>query len=64
MVAHAACRVRQGTRRDGLGLIHPVVSYLDVITIAFDAERELLGDPEVYRDCLQRSYDALDAAAA
>ena len=49
---------------DGLGLIHPVVSYLDDITIAFDAARDVMPDPAFYRDCLRRSYDALDAAVA
>jgi WS/DGAT/MGAT family acyltransferase len=49
---------------DGLGLIHPVVSYLDEITIAFDAARDLLPDPDLYRECLYRSYDALDASVS
>jgi hypothetical protein len=49
---------------DGLGLIHPVVSYLDEITIAFDAARDVMPDPDTYRDCLRRSYAALDAAAS
>jgi len=44
---------------DGLGLIHPVVSYLDRITVAFDAARDVLPDPDFYADCLQRSHDAL-----
>jgi diacylglycerol O-acyltransferase / wax synthase len=47
---------------DGLGLIHPVVSYLDEITIAFDAAREVVPDPDTYRECMGRSYDALAAA--
>jgi diacylglycerol O-acyltransferase len=49
---------------DGLGLIHPVVSYLDEITIAFDAARDVMPDPDTYRDYLRRSYAALDAAAS
>jgi WS/DGAT/MGAT family acyltransferase len=47
---------------DGLGLIHPVVSYLDGITVAFDAARDVMPDPAAYRACLRRSYDALGAA--
>jgi WS/DGAT/MGAT family acyltransferase len=44
---------------DGLGLIHPVVSYLGDITVAFDAARDVVPDPDHYAGCLQRSYDRL-----
>ena len=43
---------------DSLGLIHPVVSYRDEITIAFDAARNVMPDPDVYRACLQRSWES------
>jgi diacylglycerol O-acyltransferase len=49
---------------DGNGLTHPVTSYRNDVTIAFDAAREMLPDPDVYRDCLRRSCaEHLDAAS-
>lgn len=50
---------------DGMGLIHPVYSYGDSLTVSFNSDREMIPDPGFYADCLQASFDALkDAAAA
>ncbi|MBX7526259.1 wax ester/triacylglycerol synthase family O-acyltransferase [Qipengyuania sp. 1NDH10] len=48
---------------DGLGLGHVVQSYTDEATIAFTADREMMPDPEFYRECIQASFDELREAA-
>jgi hypothetical protein len=44
---------------DGMGLIHPVVSYCGQITIAVTSCREMMPDPSFYAHCLQDSFDEL-----
>jgi diacylglycerol O-acyltransferase len=44
---------------DGMGLIHPVVSYCGQITIAVTSCREMMPDPAFYAHCLQDSFDEL-----
>ena len=51
-----------GMITDGMGLIHPVTSYCGALTIAFASDRAMMPDPEVYADCLQRSYEELTKA--
>jgi hypothetical protein len=51
-----------GMITDGMGLIHPVMSYCGDITISFTSDREMLPDPAFYTDCLQQSFDELAAA--
>lgn len=51
-----------GPIMDGMGLIHPVFSYLDTITISFTSDRAMIPDPAVYADCLERSFDELRKA--
>ncbi len=46
---------------DGVGLFHPVFSYCGHITIAANACRDMMPDPEFYADCLQDSFDELKA---
>ncbi|WP_261320616.1 wax ester/triacylglycerol synthase family O-acyltransferase [Qipengyuania aquimaris] len=48
---------------DGMGLAHVVQSYTDEATIAFTADREMMPDPEFYRDCIQKSFEELRDAA-
>ena len=48
---------------DGLGLGHVVQSYTDEATIAFTADREMMPDPEFYRECIQQSFEELKKAA-
>ncbi|WP_247713880.1 WS/DGAT/MGAT family O-acyltransferase [Qipengyuania xiamenensis] len=48
---------------DGMGLAHVVQSYTDEATIAFTADREMMPDPEFYRDCIQQSFEELREAA-
>ena len=52
-----------GPVMDGMGIIHPVFSYLGRISIAVTACRDQLPDPAFYAECLQASYDELRAAA-
>ena len=47
---------------EGMGLIHPVLSYRGDITISFTSCREMLPDPDFYADCLQNSFDELSGA--
>jgi WS/DGAT/MGAT family acyltransferase len=44
---------------DGMGLIHPVMSYCGDITISFTSCREMLPDPAVYAQCLRDSMASL-----
>jgi WS/DGAT/MGAT family acyltransferase len=48
---------------DGVGLIHPVLSYDGGITISFTSCPEMLPDPARYEDCLRESFEELVAAA-
>ncbi len=47
---------------DGVGLIHPVLSYDDSITIAFTSCPSMIREPALYSDCLQGAFDELRAA--
>jgi diacylglycerol O-acyltransferase / wax synthase len=49
---------------EGMALIHPVVSYCGDITICFASCREIMPDPRVYADDIERSFDALATALA
>jgi WS/DGAT/MGAT family acyltransferase len=49
---------------EGMGLIHPVMSYCDDITISFTSCREMLPDPAVYADALRDSFGALQTSVA
>jgi WS/DGAT/MGAT family acyltransferase len=49
---------------DGLGLMHPVTSYVDELVIAVTSCRDMLPDPAVYTQCLQDSFDELADATA
>ena len=49
---------------DGMGLIHPVMSYCGDITISFTSCREMLPDPAHYAACIRDSFEQLAAARA
>jgi diacylglycerol O-acyltransferase len=49
---------------DGMGLIHPVMSYCGDITISFTSCREMLPDPGFYAQCLTESFHDLAEAVA
>ena len=40
-------------------LTHGIGSYCGTLTFAVSAPREMLPDPTVYADCLERSFEAL-----
>jgi diacylglycerol O-acyltransferase len=44
---------------DGVGLFHVISSYCGDFTISVTACREMMPDPDFYRQCLQDSFDAL-----
>ena len=47
---------------DMAGLFHAVISGIGLITINFVSCRELLPDPDFYKQCLEESYAELEAA--
>ena len=51
-----------GPVSDGMGLIHPIVSYCGQLAISFTACREMLPDPAFYTQCIQESFDELALA--
>jgi diacylglycerol O-acyltransferase len=51
-----------GMITEGMGLIHPVMSYCGDITISFTSCREMLPDPAYYADCIRESFDDLAAS--
>ena len=52
-----------GPVMDGMGLIHAVFSYSGRISISVTACRDQMPDPGFYAECLQDSFDTLQAAA-
>ena len=57
--ARVRCILGMGPLLDMMGLFHGVISGAGKITICFVACRELMQDPEFYRDCLQEAFDEL-----
>ena len=51
-----------GMITEGMGLIHPVMSYCGDMTISFTSDRAMMPDPAFYAECLQSAFDELDAA--
>ncbi len=45
-----------GPLGDGIGLLHVVDSYCGGVVCSFTADREMLPQPELYEDALQRSF--------
>ena len=52
-----------GPLSDGLGVFHGVMSSNGVIPITFVACRQLMPDPEFYKQCLQEAWDELEKAS-
>ena len=52
-----------GPVQDGLGLFHAIGSYCGQFVISATSCRQMMPDPEFYRQCLQQSFDELLAAA-
>lgn len=52
-----------GPVQDGLGLFHVISSYCGQFTVSATSCRDMMPDPDFYRECLQASFDELDAAA-
>jgi len=48
---------------DGVGLIHPVLSYDGGITISFTSCPEMLPNPARYEECLQEAFEELAIAS-
>jgi len=53
-----------GTVQDGMCLFHAIFSYDGKLTVTVMSDRAVMPDPDVYRHCLQRSFDDLLAAVS
>lgn len=53
-----------GPITQGMGLIFPIFSYCDSITVSFSSCRDMLPDPEYMEQCIQQSFDELQTATA
>jgi diacylglycerol O-acyltransferase len=51
-----------GLLTPNLGLFHLVFSYSGKVTLSIMGDRDIMPDPEFYKDCLQASYEELVAA--
>ena len=51
-----------GPVTDGMGTMHPVLSYNGEIAISVTVCREMLPDPAFYAECIQASFDELAEA--
>jgi diacylglycerol O-acyltransferase / wax synthase len=51
-----------GVLTPGVGLFHLVYSYVDKVTLSVLADREIMPDPEFYRECLDQSFKELAEA--
>ncbi|MBE9540259.1 MAG: wax ester/triacylglycerol synthase family O-acyltransferase [Proteobacteria bacterium] len=52
-----------GVLTPGLGMFHLVFSYAGKLTVSILADRNIIPDPEFYRQCLAASYEELRQAA-
>jgi WS/DGAT/MGAT family acyltransferase len=46
----------------GAALIHVVMSYLDLMTLSFTSDRDIMPDPSTYAEALSESFEELKAA--
>ena len=63
--AGAKCLAQYGMApfNHGMGLIHAVGSYVDMLGISFTADRKMMPDPAFYAECLRQSFEDLLSAA-
>lgn len=47
----------------GVGLFHLVFSYCGTVTVTILGDRDIMPDPSFYRECLEKSFEELKAAA-
>lgn len=52
-----------GLLTPGVGLFHLVMSYCGTVTISIVGDRDMIPDPSFYRECLEKSFAELKAAA-
>ena len=52
-----------GLLTPGVGLFHLVFSYCGTVTITILGDRDIMPDPSFYRECLEKSFAELKAAA-
>ena len=61
--ARLVCSAGCGPLLDHMGLFHAILSYEGGLSITATACREMLPDPAFYADCIQSSFEELQAAA-
>jgi WS/DGAT/MGAT family acyltransferase len=61
--AEAVKMVGLGPIYDGMALIHVVFSYCGEIAVSFTSCREILPDPGFYAECIQATFEEMQAAA-
>ena len=61
--ARLVCSAGCGPLIDHMGLFHAILSYEGGLSITVTACREMLPDPAFYADCIQSSFEELQAVA-
>jgi diacylglycerol O-acyltransferase / wax synthase len=61
--ARLVCSAGCGPLIDHMGLFHAILSYEGGLSLTVTACREMLPDPAFYADCIQSSFEELQAAA-
>lgn len=51
-----------GVLTPGVGLFHLVFSYLDEVSMTILADRDMMPDPQFYRECIEAAFDELKQA--
>lgn len=51
-----------GVLTPGVGLFHLVFSYLDEVSMTILADRDMMPDPQFYRECIDAAFDELKQA--
>lgn len=54
--------IGMGPLTHGMGMIMPISSYCGELTIGYTSCRDMLPDPDFFRDCIQAAFDELDTA--
>lgn len=52
-----------GLLTPGVGLFHLIFSYCGTVTVTIVGDRDIMPDPSFYRECLEKSFAELKAAA-
>jgi hypothetical protein len=62
--ARLVTMIGMGPVTDGMGLIHPITSYVDDLIIAATSCREMMPDPGFYAECIENVWGDLMTATS